>query len=398
MKILVINCGSSSLKYQLIDMDTENVMAKGLVERIGMEGSVLTHRVEGRDKVVIEEKMPDHRAAVKLVLDALVNKEYGVISDMSEISAVGHRVVHGGEKYSGSVLITPDVMKALEECSEIAPLHNPPNIIGINACKALMSDVPMVAVFDTAFHQTMPDYAYMYALPYEFYEKYKIRRYGFHGTSHKYVSRVAAELMGKPIENLKIITCHLGNGASVTAVKNGKSIDTSMGYTPLEGLVMGTRSGDIDPAIVSYLVTKGYTAEEVTNILNKKSGFLGLSGLSSDSRDLEDAAKSGNKRAQLALNAFYYRIKKYIGAYAAAMGGVDTIVFTAGIGENSALAREKVCEGMEFIGVKIDKEKNNVRGRTAEISTSDSKVKVFLIPTNEELAIARETREITEAL
>lgn len=399
MKILVINCGSSSLKYQLIDMDTENVMAKGLVERIGMEGSVLTHRVEGRDKVVIEEKMPDHRTAVKLVLDALVNKEYGVISDMSEISAVGHRVVHGGEKYSSSVLITPDVMKALEECSEIAPLHNPPNIIGINACKALMSDVPMVAVFDTAFHQTMPDYAYMYALPYEFYEKYKIRRYGFHGTSHKYVSRVAAELMGKPIENLKIITCHLGNGASVTAVKNGESIDTSMGYTPLEGLVMGTRSGDVDPAIVTYLASKaGYTAEEVNNILNKKSGFLGLSGISSDSRDLEDAAKSGNKRAQLALNAFYYRIKKYIGAYAAAMGGVDTIVFTAGIGENSALAREKVCEGMEFIGVKIDKEKNNVRGRTAEISTSDSKVKVFLIPTNEELAIARETKQITEAL
>lgn len=399
MKILVINCGSSSLKYQLIDMDTENVMAKGLVERIGMEGSVLTHRVEGRDKVVIEEKMPDHRAAVKLVLDALVNKEHGVISDMSEISAVGHRVVHGGEKYSSSVLITPDVMKALEECAEIAPLHNPPNIIGINACKALMSDVPMVAVFDTAFHQTMPDYAYMYAIPYEFYEKYKIRRYGFHGTSHKYVSKVAADLLGKPYKDLKIITCHLGNGASVTAVKNGKSVDTSMGYTPLEGLVMGTRSGDLDPAIVTYLVTKaGYTAEEVNNILNKKSGFLGLSGVSSDSRDLEEAANSGNKRAQLALNAFYYRIKKYIGAYAAAMGGVDAIVFTAGIGENSSLAREKVCEGLEFLGIKIDKKKNNVRGKAVDISANDSKVKIFLIPTNEELAIARETKEITEAL
>lgn len=399
MKILVINCGSSSLKYQLIDMDTENVMAKGLVERIGMEGSTLTHRVEGRDKVVIEEKMPDHKVAVKYVLDALVSREYGVISDMSEISAVGHRVVHGGEKYSSSVLITPEVMKALDECSEIAPLHNPPNIIGINACKALMKDVPMVAVFDTAFHQTIPDYAYMYAIPYEFYEKYKIRRYGFHGTSHKYVANVAADLMGKPIESLKIITCHLGNGASVTAVKNGKSIDTSMGYTPLEGLVMGTRSGNIDPAIVSYLVDKaGYTADEVISILNKKSGFLGLSGISSDSRDLEDASAAGNKRAKLALNAFYYRIKKYIGAYAAAMGGVDAIVFTAGIGENSHLTRENVCSGLEFLGIKIDKEKNNVRGKTTEINTADSKVKVFLIPTNEELAIARETKEIVEAL
>lgn len=399
MKILVINCGSSSLKYQLINMDNEKVMAKGLAERIGMEGSVLTHRVEGRDKVVIEQKMQDHRAAVRLVLDALVNKDYGVISDMSEISAVGHRVVHGGEKYSKSVLITPEVMKTLNECSQIAPLHNPPNIIGINACRAHMGDIPMVVVFDTAFHQTMPDYAYMYAIPYEFYEKYKIRRYGFHGTSHKYVSKAAASMMGKPIEDLKIITCHLGNGASVTAVKNGKSVDTSMGFTPLAGLEMGTRSGDLDPAIVSYLVSEaGYTAEEVNNILNKKSGLLGLSGISSDSRDLEDVAASGNKRAQLALNVFYYRVKKYIGAYAAAMGGVDAIVFTAGIGENSSMARQNVCKGLEFLGIKIDSERNNARGKAAEISAADSKVKVFLIPTNEELAIARETKEIVEAL
>lgn len=397
MKILVINCGSSSLKYQLIDTNTEELMAKGLVERIGMEGSILTHKVEGRDKVVIEEPMEDHRKAVKLVLDSLINKEYGVISNMSEISAVGHRVVHGGEKYSGSVLITPDVMEALEECSAIAPLHNPPNIIGINACKALMPDVPMVAVFDTAFHQTVPDYAYMYAIPYEFYEKYKIRRYGFHGTSHKYVSKVAAQMMGKPYEELKIITCHLGNGSSIAAVKNGVSVDTSMGFTPLEGLEMGTRSGDIDPAIVYHLVSHGgMTVDEVNTILNKKSGFLGLSGVSSDSRDLENAAEEGNKRAQLALHVFYYRIKKYIGAYAAAMGGVDAIVFTAGIGENSHLTRQHACEGLEFIGVKIDMEKNKVRGKATEISAADSKVKVFLIPTNEELMIARETREIVE--
>ena len=399
MKILVINCGSSSLKYQLVDMDTEDVMAKGLVERIGMEGSVLTHRPEGRDKVVIEKHMEDHKSAVQYVLHALVDQDYGVISNMSEIAAVGHRVVHAGEKYSGSVLINDDVMKVLKECSNLAPLHNPPNIVGINASKALMPDVPMVGVFDTAFHQTMPDYAYMYAIPYELYEKFSIRRYGFHGTSHKYVSKVAAELLNRPYSELKIITCHLGNGASVAAIKNGISVDTSMGFTPLEGLVMGTRSGDIDPAIIQYLVSyAGMSVDEVNSLLNKKSGFLGLSGISSDSRDLEDASAEGNKRAQLALNVFYYRVKKYIGAYAAAMGGVDAIVFTAGIGENSHLTREHSCEGLEFLGIKIDKEKNKVRGKIADISTNDSTVKVFLIPTNEELMIAKDTKEIVESL
>lgn len=398
MKILVINCGSSSLKYQLIDMADEKVMAKGLVERIGIEGSILTHRPEGKDKVVIEQDMKDHKVAVKLVLDALVDKEHGVISDMSEISAVGHRVVHAGEKYSGSVLITDDVMKALEECSALAPLHNPPNIIGINACKALMPDVPMVAVFDTAFHQTMPDFAYIYALPYEYYEKYGIRRYGFHGTSHKYVSKMAAKFMNKPYEDLKIITCHLGNGSSIAAVKNGKSVDTSMGFTPLEGLIMGTRCGDLDPAIVQFLVANaGLSVDEVNSVLNKKSGFLGVSGVSSDTRDVESAAENGNKRAQLALNTFYYRVKKYIGAYAAAMGGVDVIVFTAGIGENSVSTREKVCEGLEFLGIKIDREKNNTRGKVAYINADDSKVKVLVVPTNEELMIARDTKEIVEA-
>ena len=399
MKILVINCGSSSLKYQLVDMDTEDVMAKGLVERIGMEGSVLTHRPEGRDKVVIEKHMEDHKSAVQYVLHALVDQDYGVISNMSEIAAVGHRVVHAGEKYSGSVLINDDVMKVLKECSNLAPLHNPPNIVGINASKALMPDVPMVGVFDTAFHQTMPDYAYMYAIPYELYEKFSIRRYGFHGTSHKYVSKVAAELLNRPYSELKIITCHLGNGASVAAIKNGISVDTSMGFTPLEGLVMGTRSGDIDPAIIQYLVSyAGMSVDEVNSLLNKKSGFLGLSGISSDSRDLEDASAEGNKRAQLALNVFYYRVKKYIGAYAAAMGGVDAVVFTAGIGENSHLTREHSCEGLEFLGIKIDKEKNKVRGKIADISTNDSTVKVFLIPTNEELMIAKDTKEIVESL
>lgn len=398
MKVLVINCGSSSLKYQLIDMDNENVMAKGLVERIGIGGSLLTHRPEGKDKVVIEKDMADHKEAVKLVLDALVDKVHGVIKDMSEISAVGHRVVHAGEKYSGSVLITDDVMKALQECSSLAPLHNPPNIIGINACKALMPDVPMTAVFDTAFHQTMPDYAYMYALPYEYYKKYGIRRYGFHGTSHRYVSRVAADMMGKPYEQLKIITCHLGNGSSVAAVKNGKSVDTSMGFTPLEGLVMGTRSGDLDPAIIHHLATNvGMSIDEINSVLNKKSGFQGVSGVSSDSRDVENAAKEGNKQAQLVLNMSYYRIKKYIGAYAAAMGGVDAVVFTAGIGENSGVTREKVCEGLEFLGIKIDKDKNNTRGKAIDISDASSRVKVFIIPTDEELMIARDTRDIVQA-
>jgi acetate kinase len=399
MKILVINCGSSSLKYQLIDMVTKNVMAKGLAERIGIEGSVLTHRPEGKDKVVIEKSMKDHKDAVQLVLNALVDKNYGVISDMSEISAVGHRVVHAGEKYSGSMLITNDVMKALTECSSLAPLHNPPNIIGINACKALMPNTPMTGVFDTAFHQTMPDYAYMYALPYEYYEKYSIRRYGFHGTSHRYVSMEAAKMLAKPYNELKLITCHLGNGSSIAAVKNGKSVDTSMGFTPLEGLIMGTRCGDLDPAIIEYLVsTTGMSVGEVNSILNKKSGLLGLSCLSSDSRDLEEAAKQGNKKAQLALNVFYYRVKKYIGAYAAAMGGVDAVIFTAGIGENSAYARERICSGMEFLGIKIDLEKNTIRGKAVDISSQDANVRTLVIPTDEELMIALDTQEIVESL
>lgn len=395
MKILVINCGSSSLKYQLIDMKNEEVMAKGLVERIGIEGSILTHRPEGMDKVVIEQPMKDHKDAIKLVLDALIDKKHGVISDMSEISAVGHRVVHGGEKYSESVLIDDEVLKAIDECTKLAPLHNPPNIIGINACKALMPNTPMVAVFDTAFHQTMPDCAYMYALPYELYKKYGIRKYGFHGTSHRYVSKIALDLLGK--KDSKIITCHLGNGASVAAIKDGKSVDTSMGFTPLDGLVMGTRCGSIDPAVVTFLIKDaGYSADEVDNIMNKKSGVYGISGVSSDFRDIEKAADEGNKNAKLALDMFAYRVKSTIGSYAAAMGGVDAIVFTAGLGENSAEMRERICNGLEFLGVEIDKKKNAVRGKVAEISKDNSKTKVYVIPTNEELMIARDTKAIVE--
>lgn len=395
MKVLVINCGSSSLKYQLIDMSDESVLAKGLVERIGIEGSILTQKVEGRQNFVIQQPMKDHKDAIKLVLDALLDGENGVIKSMDEISAVGHRVVHGGEKYANSVLIDESVMAALEECVKLAPLHNPPNLIGINACKALMPNTPMVAVFDTAFHQTMPEHAYIYALPYELYTEHKVRRYGFHGTSHKYVSQVAAQITGKDIKDLKIITCHLGNGASVAAVQNGKVVDTSMGFTPLEGLVMGTRCGDIDPAIVTFLMNeKNLSAKELDDLMNKKSGVLGISGVSSDFRDIEGAADNGNKRADLALKVFNYRVKQYVGAYAAAMGGVDCIVFTAGLGENSATTREEICKGLEFLGVKIDKERNNVRGKVAEISSEDSKVKVYLIPTNEELMIARDTKEL----
>lgn len=395
MKVLVINCGSSSLKYQLIDMSNEKSLAQGLVERIGIEGSILTQKVEGRDKYIIETPMKDHKDAIKLVLGALVDEKNGVIKDMSEISAVGHRVVHGGEKYAESVLITEKVMKELDECAKLAPLHNPPNIIGIEACQALMPNTPMVAVFDTAFHQTMPEEAYIYALPYELYEKHGIRKYGFHGTSHKYVSRVAAETMGKNIEDLKIVTCHLGNGASLCAVKNGKSVETSMGFTPLTGLVMGTRCGDIDPAIATYLETDlGMSAKEVNNLMNKQSGVFGISGVSSDFRDIENAAAEGSKRAQLALDVFHHRVKEFIGAYAAAMGGVDCVVFTAGLGENAKETREEICKGLEFLGFKIDTEKNNVRGKVAEISTDDSKVKVYVIPTNEELMIARDTMSL----
>jgi len=397
MKVLVINCGSSSLKYQLMNMENENVLAKGLVERIGIEGSVLTHKVNG-EKVVIEQPMKDHKVAIGLVLDALVDKKHGVIGDMSEISAVGHRVVHGGEKYASSVLIDGKVMEALEECVKLAPLHNPPNIIGINACKELMPSTPMVAVFDTAFHQTLPEEAYMYALPYELYTKYGVRKYGFHGTSHRFVSMTAAEMMGKKPEDIKMITCHLGNGASLAAIKGGKSVDTTMGFTPLAGVVMGTRCGDIDPAIVPFLVKEaGMSIEEADALMNKKSGVLGLSELSSDFRDIENAAKEGNKKAQLALDVFDYRVRTAIGTYVAALNGVDAIIFTAGLGENSASNRATICEGLTYLGIKIDPEKNGQRGEALEISTPDSKVKVFVIPTDEELMIARDTKEIVES-
>lgn len=395
MKILVINCGSSSLKYQLIDMQNEEVIAKGLAERIGIEGSVLKHQPKASDKITIERPMPTHKEALQTLVDALIDKNYGVIKDMSEISAVGHRVVHAGEKFAYSVVLNEDVMNALKECIEIAPLHNPPNIMGIEACRQIMPDVPMVGVFDTAFHQTMPKEAYIYAIPYEFYEKYKIRRYGFHGTSHKYVSERAAEMLGKPLSELKLITCHLGNGASVAAVKNGKSVETSMGFTPLEGLAMGTRSGDIDPAIVKYLADKeNLSFAEVDGILNKKSGVLGISGVSSDFRDIEEAAEKGNERAKLALDVFVHKVKKYIGSYAAVMNGVDAIIFTAGLGENSAETRSAICKDMCFLGIELDEAKNNVRGKETDLSKEGSKVKVLLVPTNEELMIARDTKKL----
>ncbi|MFA6074446.1 MAG: acetate kinase [Negativicutes bacterium] len=399
MKILVINCGSSSLKYQLFDMDDETVLAKGLIERIGMSGSILTHCPGERDKVVITADIPNHAVALQMVTDALVNEEHGVIKSMDEISAIGHRVVHGGEKFASSVLVTSEVMRALEECVEMAPLHNPPNIVGINACKELMPKVPQVGVFDTAFHQTMPKAAFLYGLPYEAYTDYGIRRYGFHGTSHKYVSQRCGELMGKHASDLRIITCHLGNGASIAAVKYGRSIQTSMGFTPLEGLIMGTRCGDIDPAIPVYMMKKtGMSLEEVDNIMNKKSGVLGISGVSSDFRDIEKAAKEGNERAQLALDMFSGEVRKYIGAYVAVMGGVDAIVFTAGLGENSIEMRDMICNGLEYLGTRIDEERNNIRGVAQEISVEGSKVKIFVIPTNEELVIARDTRDICAPL
>ena len=396
MKVLVINCGSSSLKYQLIDMVNEEALAQGLVERIGIEGSVLTQKVEGKDKYIVKEEMKDHKDAIRLVLEALVDENNGVIKSMNEISAVGHRVVHGGEKYKESVVINDEVKANIEECFKLAPLHNPANMIGIKACEELMPNTPMVAVFDTAFHGTMPEDAYLYALPYELYEKDGIRKYGFHGTSHKYVSQTCAEVMGRDIKDLKIITCHLGNGASLCAVKNGVSVDTSMGFTPLEGVAMGTRCGNIDPAIVTFLMKEeGLSVDEVNDLLNKKSGVLGISGISSDFRDIEDAAfNKGNRRAQLALRIFEYKIRTTIGAYAAAMGGVDAIVFTAGVGENGPETREKCLEGLEFLGVEIDKEANNVRGKIREISKAGCNVKAFVIPTNEELVIARDTLEL----
>ena len=392
MKVLVINCGSSSLKYQVLEMENESLLCKGLVERIGIEGSVLKHEKTGEDKYVLEVPMDNHKDAIGHVLSTIVDPVHGVAKSMSEISAVGHRVVHAGEKYADSVKITESVMNALEECTELAPLHNPPNILGVRACQELMPDTPMVAVFDTAFHQTMPAESYIYALPYEYYEKYKVRRYGFHGTSHKYVSRRAAEMLGKPIEELKIITCHLGNGASVAAVKNGKCIDTSMGFTPLEGLVMGTRSGDLDPAIVTYIMQKeNLSAGEMNNVLNKKSGIFGISGISSDFRDIESAAEEGNERAKLAERVFAHRVRAYIGAYLAEMNGADVIVFTAGVGENDMAMREAICKDMCSLGIKLDSEKNKVRGKETVISAEDSKVKLLLIPTNEELMIARDT-------
>ena len=395
MKVLVINCGSSSLKYQVLDMTNETLLAKGLVERIGLDGSFLTHEKIGMDKLRVEEPMANHKDAISHVLKVLVDADHGVIRSMDEIGAVGHRVVHAGEKYACSVLITQDVIDALEECVELAPLHNPPNLLGIRACQELMPNTPMVGVFDTAFHQTMPPEAYIYAIPYEYYEKYKIRRYGFHGTSHKYVAERTADILGVNIEDLKIITCHLGNGASVTAIKRGKSIDTSMGFTPLEGLVMGTRSGDIDPAIVSYIKRKeNLDNGESTNILNKKSGVLGISGVSSDFRDLEEAVAQGNERAALALKVFAHRVRHYIGAYIAEMNGVDAIVFTAGVGENAINMRDIICSELGNLGIKLDLVKNKVRGKEAIISRDDSKVKILLVPTNEELMIARDTYNI----
>ena len=397
MKTLVINCGSSSLKYQLIDMNTEECMVQGLVERIGIEGSVLTQKVEGRDKYIINTEIKDHKEAIKLVLGALIDPIHGVIKSMDEISAVGHRVVHGGEKYSDSVLIDDEVLKSIEECIVLAPLHNPPNLIGIEACKELMPNTPMVAVFDTAFHQTMPKHSYICPLPYELYEKYSIRKYGFHGTSHKYVSNKVAKVMGKDIKDLQIVTCHLGNGCSLSAVKNGKSIDTSMGFTPLAGVMMGTRSGSIDPSVISFLIEEhGYKIEEVDELLNKKSGVLGISGVSSDFRDVLAAADSGNERAKLALEIFYYKVRTQIAAYAGAMGGVDVIVFTAGIGENSSITRKEILKGLEFFGFELNEENNEIRGKIQEISTEDSKVKVYVVPTNEELMIARDTARLVK--
>ncbi len=397
MKILVINAGSSSLKYQLIDMSTEELLAKGLCERIGIEGSNIQHTnvSKGLDKVTIESPMKDHADAIQMVIDALVNADYGVIKSMEEIGAVGHRVVHGAEYFADSFVIDDAVKKALEMCTPLAPLHNPPNIIGIEACEKIMPGVTQVAVFDTAFHQSMPAKAYMYGLPYGLYEEKKIRKYGFHGTSHKYVSQKAAELLGKPVEELKIITCHLGNGSSVTAVDGGKSVDTSMGFTPLDGTIMGTRTGSMDPAVMTYLIDEGMSSADVNKLVNKESGVYGVSGVSSDFRDLIAAANEGNDRAQLALDMFSYHVKKFVGSYAAVMGGVDAIVFTAGVGENTPLVRAAVTEGLEFMGVKIDEGKNNTRG-TVDITADGAAVKTLVIPTNEELMIAMDTYRLAK--
>lgn len=390
--ILVLNCGSSSLKYQLIDMDSKSVLAKGLCEKIGLKGSMLTHKPTGKDSQVVTQDMPDHKSAVNLVLNALLDKDHGVVSNIKDIQAVGHRVLHGGKFYSGSIVINEDVKRVVRDCFELGPLHNPANLIGIEACEALMGDTPQVAVFDTAFHQTMPKQAYLYAIPYEYYEKYAIRKYGFHGTSHSYVSGRAIDFGGLDPNNSKVIVAHLGNGASISAVVNGKCVDTSMGLTPLEGLIMGTRSGDIDPTVVQYIAHKeDKSIEDVITILNKKSGVLGMSGVSSDFRDLEAAANEGNERAIAAFDAFVYRVIKYIGSYIAAMNGVDAIAFTAGLGENNGAIRKRICESLAYMGIEIDDAKNSIRGEEVVVSTDKSKVKIMVIPTNEELAIALET-------
>lgn len=397
MNVLVINCGSSSLKFQLIQSDTEDVLAKGLCERIGIEGSRIVYTPAGKDKITIESPMPDHTNAIKLVLNCLTDETNGVVKSLSEIHAVGHRVVHGGEKFASSVVVNDEVMKAIEECSNLAPLHNPANLLGISVCKELMPGVPQVAVFDTAFHQTMPPKAYLYGLPYEAYTEDKIRRYGFHGTSHSYVSKRVAEILGKKPEHLKTIVCHLGNGSSICAVNQGKCVDTTMGLTPLAGLLMGTRCGDIDPSILEFYAQKhDLDVYQVTDILNKKSGVLGISGVSSDFRDVEEAADAGNERCKYALDAFKYQVAKFIGGYAAAMNGVDVIVFTAGVGENSATTRQGVCDYLGYLGITIDAEANGKRGEEIEITTADSKVKVFVVPTNEELMIARDTVALTK--
>lgn len=398
MKVLVINCGSSSLKYQVLDMDGENLLAKGLVERIGMDGSVITHtKIGNEDKWKNEVPMPTHKEAIEQVLNAIVDPEHGVLKDMSELGAVSHRVVHGGERYANSVLIDEEVLTHLDELSKLAPLHNPANILGIRACQKLMPNTPMVAVFDTAFHQTMPAESYIYALPYEFYEKYGVRRYGFHGTSHKYVADRAAKMMNVSLDDMKLITCHLGNGASVSAIKRGKCIDTSMGFTPLEGLVMGTRCGDIDPSITTFISEKEHlSAEEMNEVMNKKSGVLGISGISSDFRDIEAAAEEGNERAQLALKVFAHKVRAYIGAFIAEMNGLDALVFTAGVGENDIAMRDIICNDLGNLGIKLDLVKNKIRGKEAIISRSDSPVTIMLIPTNEELMIARDTVDIVE--
>lgn len=399
MKVLVVNCGSSSLKYQLIDMSDESVLAKGQFEKIGDDDAIFTHRKPNTDKLERIEPIKDHGAALKILLDILVDAEYGVIDSMSEIDAIGHRVVHGGEKFADSVLVTEAVMDALNECVPLAPLHNPPNIEGIRACQNIMPGKPQVAVFDTAFHQTMPPKAFLYGLPYEVYEDLGVRRYGFHGTSHKYVAQRCAELMGKHMSDLRIITCHLGNGSSISAIKNGRSVDTTMGFTPLSGLIMGTRCGDIDPAIVPFIMEKwDMSFQEIDAVMNKKSGVLGISGVSNDFRVIEEAAAAGNKRAQLALDMFHHKVRRSIGGLIASMGGVDAIVFTAGIGENGIGNRDDICNGLEYLGTRLDHEKNNMHGEEREVSVEGSRVKIFVIPTNEEIMIARDTKRITSNL